>query len=343
VSDRTGLADAFQTELFADTIYVMTPVGKVLSLPTGATPIDFAYAVHTNLGHRCRGAKVDGQIVPLSTPLHNGQRVEILTVKEGGPSINWLHDGWVTSHRAISKIRQWIRQQNAHIAIDAGRALFDKELARLPGLQPNLDALAERLQARNMDEVFAALGHGELSLKALHQALTSFAPPEPPADLDPESLVRRSRAGHDAGGILIEGVDNLMTVLAKCCKPAPPDPVVGFVTRGRGISIHRVNCRTLKRLSSEAPERLITADWGRQDHSLFAIDVEVIARDRPGLLRDLSDILSRDKVNVTAVHTLSREAHARMRLTLEVRHVQDIQRVLFHVMEVKGVLEARRV
>lgn len=343
VSDRTGLADAFQTELFADTIYVMTPVGKVLSLPTGATPIDFAYAVHTNLGHRCRGAKVDGQIVPLSTPLHNGQRVEILTVKEGGPSINWLHDGWVTSHRAISKIRQWIRQQNAHIAIDAGRALFDKELARLPGLQPNLDALAERLQARNMDEVFAALGHGELSLKALHQALTSFAPPEPPAELNPESLVRRSRAGHDAGGILIEGVDNLMTVLAKCCKPAPPDPVVGFVTRGRGISIHRVNCRTLKRLSSEAPERLITADWGRQDHSLFAIDVEVIARDRPGLLRDLSDILSRDKVNVTAVHTLSREAHARMRLTLEVRHVQDIQRVLFHVMEVKGVLEARRV
>lgn len=342
MSDREGLAEAFQTELFADTIYVLTPQGRVLALPHGATPIDFAFALHTDLGYRCRGAKVEGQIVPLSTPLANGQRVEILTAKDGGPSVNWLHDGWVKSHRAISKIRQYVRLQNADVVREAGRQIFERELARHPQLQPKLGELAEKLGYAKLDEVYGALGHGELSTRAVANAIESFAPP-PAADVNPEDLVKRSRGGHDAGGILIEGVDNLMTVLAKCCRPAPPDAVAGFVTKGRGISIHRANCLTLKRLSQQAPERLIAADWGEQKNSVFPIDIEVLARDRPALLRDISDVLSREKLNVIGVNTQSRDHKARMRFTVEVRSVQDLNRVLTHIAEVGGVVEARRV
>ena len=341
-SDREGLADAFKTELFADTIYVLTPQGRVLALPQGATAIDFAYALHTDVGHHCRGAKVEGHIVPLSTPLQNGQRVEVLTAKEGGPSVNWLHEGWVKSHRAISKIRQYIRQQNLDAVRETGRHIFERELARHPGVQPNLAQVAEKLGYDKLDEVYAALGHGELGTRAVNQAFVSFAPPPPP-DVNPEDIVRRSRGGHDAGGVLIEGVGNLMTVLAKCCRPAPPDSVVGFVTKGRGISIHRSSCITLKRLSADVPERLIAADWGEQKGSVFPIDIDILASDRPGLLRDISDVFSREKLNVIGVNTLSREQKARLRFTLEVRHVRDISRVLAHLMEVRGVQEARRV
>ncbi|MFC3626257.1 RelA/SpoT family protein [Vogesella amnigena] len=341
-SDKGDLADAFKTELFSDTIYVLTPQGRVLALPHGATPIDFAYALHTDVGHRCRGAKVEGHIVPLSTPLQNGQRVEVLTAKDGGPSVNWLHEGWVKSPRAIAKIRQFIRQQNADAVRETGRQIFERELARHPQVQPNLSALAEKLGYDRLDELYGAIGHGEVSLRALANGIESFAPP-PVVELTADDIVRRSKGSHDAGGVLIEGVGNLMTILAKCCKPAPPDSVVGFVTRGRGISIHRSNCITLKRLSADAPERLIAADWGEQKSSVFPIDLEVHAADRPGLLRDISDVFSREKLNVIGVNTLSRNQKAKLRFTVEVRHVRDISRVLAHVMEVRGVQEARRV
>jgi GTP pyrophosphokinase len=341
ISDRSGLADAFKTELFADTIYILTPAGRVLALPQGATPIDFAYAVHSDLGHRCRGAKIDGQIVPLSTPLQNGQRVEILSAKEGGPSVNWLHDGWVKSHRAISKVRQYIRLQNADVVRETGRQLFERELARHSHAKPNLGTLADKLGYERLDELYAALGHGELTLRMVAQALETLAP-APPREVAPQDLVKASKGGHDSGGILIEGVDNLMTVLAGCCKPAPPDAVMGFVTKGRGISIHRAACQTLKRLSQQSPERLIAADWGNQKNSMFPIDIEVIAQDRHGLLRDISDVLSRDKLNVVGVNTVSRDLRALMRFTVEVHQVNDISRVLAHVLDVSGVLEARR-
>ena len=341
-SDKEDLADAFKTELFSDTIYVLTPQGRVLALPHGATPIDFAYALHTDVGHRCRGAKVEGHIVPLSTPLQNGQRVEVLTAKDGGPSVNWLHEGWVKSPRAIAKIRQFIRQQNADAVRETGRQIFERELARHPHVQPNLSALAEKLGYDRLDELYGAIGHGEVSLRALANGIESFAPPSA-VELTADDIIRRSKGSHDAGGVLIEGVGNLMTILAKCCKPAPPDSVVGFVTRGRGISIHRSNCITLKRLSADAPERLIAADWGEQKSSVFPIDLEVHAADRPGLLRDISDVFSREKLNVIGVNTLSRNQKAKLRFTVEVRHVRDISRVLAHVMEVRGVQEARRV
>ena len=342
MSDRSCLADAFKTELFADTIYVLTPAGRVLSLPTGSTPIDFAYAVHSDVGDRCRGAKVDGQIVPLSTSLENGQRVEILTAKDGGPSVNWLHEGWVKSHRAIAKIRQYIRLQNGDVVRENGRQLLERELVRHAHIRPNLTLLAEKLGFERQEDLHAALGHGEITLRMVAQALESFQPPAPARDVVPGDLVRASKGGHDAGGIMVAGVDNLMTVLARCCKPAPPDAVMGFVTKGRGISVHRSCCPTLKRLSQNAPERLISADWGEQKNSIFPIDIEVLAQDRQGLLRDISDVLSRDKLNVIGVHTQSRDLRAKLLFTVEVRQVSEISRVLAHVMEVSGVQDVRR-
>ncbi|MDF0605110.1 bifunctional (p)ppGpp synthetase/guanosine-3',5'-bis(diphosphate) 3'-pyrophosphohydrolase [Neisseriaceae bacterium TC5R-5] len=341
VADREGLAEAFKTELFADTIYVLTPHGRVLALPSGATAIDFAYAVHTDLGHRCRGAKVEGQIVPLSTPLQNGQRVEILTAKEGKPSVNWLHDGWVKSRRAIAKIRQYIRLLNADTVRETGKSLFERELARHPDSRPNLLALAEKLGYASLEDLYAALGHGELTTRSVAKMLASFAAPVPVA-LPPASLVRASKAAYDSGGILIEGVDNLMTVLARCCKPAPPDVVLGFVTKGRGISIHRNNCLTLKKLLQAAPERVITAEWGEQKESVFPIDIELVTDDRPGLLHNLSDVLSREKLNLIGMHTLVRQQRTKLRFTIEVRQVHDIGRILSRLMELPGVYEAWR-
>jgi GTP pyrophosphokinase len=337
------LAEAFQAELFDDTIYVLTPQGRVIDLPRGATPVDFAYHVHTDLGHRCRGAKVDGHIVPLNTPLENGQRIEILAAKEGGPSLDWLHQGYVKSHRAATKIRHWIRQQNLGIAIDVGRTILDREISR-SGQHPNLDALSEQLGFKKLDDLLAAIGQNEVTARDLQAALI---PPEPSAEVVADDLVRQSRADAHGEGILIEGVDKLLTLLAKCCKPVPPDPVVGFVTKGRGISIHRRDCATLKRLSAQAPERLITAQWGdwrrgAGAQQVFSADIEVEAQDRPSLLRDISEVLARDRINVTSVNTLSRNQLARMRFTLEIRDAETLQRILTQLRTVPGVLDAVR-
>lgn len=338
------LADAFKAELFDDTIYVLTPAGRVIELPKGATPVDFAYSVHTDLGHRCRGAKVNGQIVPLYTPLENGQRIEILSVKEGGPSLDWLHQGYVKSHRAMSKIRHWIKQQHQDVAIAAGHALFEKEATRAGLSNSKLDAIAARLGMKTIDEVYLTLGQGELSLRELSQVLTAvMEPPAPPMPINPDDLIRAARADQHGKGVLIEGVDQLMTMLAKCCKPVPPDAVVGFVTKGRGISIHRTDCTTLKRLAAGAPERLIRADWGKSHTGqVFAVDILVEAHDRQSLLRDLSEVLAREKINVTAVNTLSKDHRAYMRFTIEIRDTDQLQRIFVRLSEVQGVIRTSR-
>ncbi|UXY13958.1 bifunctional (p)ppGpp synthetase/guanosine-3',5'-bis(diphosphate) 3'-pyrophosphohydrolase [Chitiniphilus purpureus] len=343
MAQETQLADAFKAELFDDTIYVLTPAGRVIALPKGATPVDFAYHLHTDLGHRCRGAKVDGAIVPLSTALETGQRVEILSTKEGGPSLDWLHQGYVKSHRAAQKIRAWIRQQNLDVAVEAGRALYDKEAARVGRTQVSQDTVAHRLGFKSSDELHAALGQGEVTLRALADALLFDDKPAADVPVSAEDVIRAARADQKGEGILIEGVDKLMTLLAKCCKPVPPDGVVGFVTKGRGISIHRSDCVTLKRLAAASPERLIKADWGRQTHNVFATDLLVEAHDRPGLLRDLSDVMGREKINVTAVNTLSKDHRARMRFTVEIRSAAELQRIFTKLAEVNGVLQVVRV
>ena len=341
-SGKEDLAAAFKTELFNDTIYVLTPHGKVLSLPTGATPIDFAYALHSSIGDRCRGAKVEGQIVPLSTPLENGQRVEIITAKEGKPSVNWLYEGWVKSGKAISKIRAYIRQQNADAVRENGRAQLDRQLAKT-NPKPNLQDLAEKLGFKKIDDLYTAVGQGEISARSIQKACGMFDEP-PPAPVDETTIVKQSKIKQGrTNGILIDGEDGLLTTLAKCCKPAPPDEIVGFVTRERGISIHRRNCPSFRHLAEHAPEKVLNAAWAAlQDNQVFAVDVEIRAQDRAGLLRDVSDALARHKLNVTAVQTQSRDLEASMRFTLEVKQVGDLPRVLSSLGDVKGVLSVTR-
>ena len=341
-SGREDLANAFQTELFNDTIYVLTPHGKVFSLPSGSTPIDFAYALHSNLGDRCRGAKVDGQIVPLSTPLENGQRVEIIAAKEGYPSVNWLYEGWVKSHRAISKIRAYIRQQNAESIRENGKTQFEKVLVKISP-KPNLHDLCEKMGFSKLEDLYTAIGQGEVTPRAVQKACGALKEP-PPQPVNEASIIKQSKIkGHSQGGILIDGEEGLYTTLAKCCKPAPPDDIIGFVTRERGISVHRRNCPSFEHLAKQSPDKVLPASWaGAQEGQVFAVDIEIRAQDRGGLLRDVSDALARHKLNVTAVQTQSRDLEASMRFTLEVKQVNELPRVLVSLGEVKGVLSVTR-
>ena len=336
-SGKEDLAAAFKTELFNDTIYVLTPHGKVFSLPSGSTPIDFAYALHSDLGNRCRGAKVDGQIVPLSTPLENGQRVEIIAAKEGEPSVNWLHEGWVKSSKAISKIRAYIRAQNAEAVREEGKHQFDKVIAKI-NPKPNQQQVCEKLGFKQLEELYAAIGQGEVPLRAVQKAAGTLIEPQA-VPVSENTIVKKSKiASGSKNGVLVDGEGGLLTVLARCCKPAPPDLIAGFVTREKGVSIHRECCPDFQHLARKSPEKVVPASWAELDSGqIFAIDIEVRAQDRNGLLRDVSDCLARHKVNVTAVHTQTRGLEASMRFTLEVRQVNELPRVLANLAEVKGV------
>jgi GTP pyrophosphokinase len=337
LADTGELAEYFRTELFDDSVYVVTPQGRVIDLPQGATPVDFAYHLHSELGHHCRGAKVNGQMVPLTYVLSNGQRVEIIAAKEGGPSRDWLNPalGYIKSNRARAKVRQWFNSQHVADAIASGRAALDKELQRLGRTSQNLDELAARMDFGKVEELFAALGRGEVTSRQLQVGLGLA---EAVAEGEPVS-VAAPRPAAPQGGILIVGVDKLLTGLARCCKPVPPDPIIGFVTRGRGITVHRANCSNVARLPSE---RLIEADWGKREEARYPVDIEVFAGSEPGPLRDIADILTREKVRVASSATASRDLRTRMTFTIEVQDQAQLGRLLGLVRELPGVESARR-
>lgn len=303
--------------------------------------MDFAYHLHTDLGHHCRGAKVDGAMVPLNYKLANGQRVEIIATKSGGPSRDWMNPalGYLQSSRARSKVRQWFNTQALTETVAQGRAIVERELQRGGATGAKLDHLAQQLGYSKSEELFAAAGREEVGTKQLQTALRGAAPPAAAPDA---LLPGKSRADAKDGGILVVGMDKLLTQLAKCCRPAPPDAIAGFVTRGRGVSIHRRNCRDLQRLAELQPERLIEADWGRQKDGVFSVDIVVQAHDRQGLLRDISEVLSREKINVTGVNTQSKQHVAYMSFTVEISNLEQLQRTLAQVKEVQGVLTASR-
>jgi GTP pyrophosphokinase len=337
VRDAGELAEQFRTGLFDDTIYVFTPQGKVVDLPVGATPIDFAYHVHTELGHRCRGAKVDGAMAPLNTVLRNGQQVEVTTVAQGGPSRDWLNPqlGFIKSQGARAKVRQWFNRQNYDMDVAQGRAILEKELQRHGQTALNLDRFAEEQGYARLNDFLADIGRGDVGPKRLQDALRPAPAVVPAPEIMPAP--RKSRSG--GGGVLVVGVDKLLTVPAKCCKPAPPEPIVGFVSRGRGVTVHRASCANVKRLD---PERMVTAEWGAATGATFPAEVEVEALDRTGLLRDISEVFTRERANVTATNTLTRDMLARMRFTLEIANLDQLNRVISIIREVKGVVSAKR-
>lgn len=299
IGDSRDWQTHYREAALDDTLYVFTPQGRVVDLPVGSTPVDFAYRVHTELGHRCRGAKVDGALVPLTTPLKTGQRVEIVAAKEGGPSRDWLNpqQGYLMTKSARTKVRSWFAAQDLP---DEPQKIDDNEQHELPLV-----------------------------------------------DLSPEAMVRRSR--HKGGsGVLIVGVDQLLTQLAKCCKPVPPDLIQGFVTREKGISVHRQDCPSFQHVAALHPERVIDADWADAapasggDTNVYAVDILVDAQDRQGLLRDISDVLARERVNVTAVRTQSKQGAAEMAFTVEVADIKRLNQALHHIQQVNGVVSARR-
>jgi GTP pyrophosphokinase len=341
VNDTGELDRQFKTALFEDSVYVLTPQGKVIDLPTGATPVDFAYHVHTDLGHCCRGAKVDDVMVPLDYPLQNAQRVEIISVKQGGPSRDWLNPalGYLKSHRARSKVRQWFSGQERGVSLALGRAAVEKELQRHGMTAMSLEKLAAEFKFPKPDAFLIAVARGEINTRQLAEFLKREARPAIPRA---EVPISKKPVAESGGGILVVGVDKLLTVLAKCCKPAPPDPIIGFVTRGRGIMVHRAGCINLSRLSPESAARLISAQWDSSKVASYAVDIEIHAQDRQGLLHDLSNILSREKINIAAIRTQSRDIAVLMQLTLRISDLAQLRRVLALIETVPGVMTAAR-
>lgn len=351
-ADGAGAWDQLKQATLDDHIYVLTPEARVVALPHGATPVDFAYHLHTELGHRCRGARVNGAMVPLNTPLENGQTVEIISIKQGGPSRDWLNPqlGYLQSPRARQKVRVWFNaiEQNEHIA--AGRTLVEKTLQREGKTSVNLDELATKLGFKTADDLFNVVGKEEFSLRAVEQAVRDQGPavaPVPEPEISTKRSSQSSVAQGASSGVLVVGVGALMTQLAKCCRPAPPDPIVGFVTRGKGVSIHRSNCASFARLALRSPERVIHTAWsddvlGGRGASVYPVDLAIEASDRQGLLRDISEVFSREKTNVIGVKTMTQRNAAFMQFTIEVSSSAQLQRVTALLGEIPGVVRAAR-
>ena len=332
--------------MFDDRIYVLTPDAAIIELPQGATAVDFAYSVHTNLGHRCRGARVDGAMVPLNTPLKNGQTVEVTTVKEGGPSRDWLNPelGFLASHRARAKVRAWFNAQAMHETVARGREAVEKLLQREGKTSVNHLELAARLGFDSADALFEVVGKDEFSLRNIEVLLR---PAEPAQAQDDAPLIRKPSQNDKSGGggVLVVGVDSLMTQLAKCCTPAPPDAICGFVTRGKGVSVHRTDCSNLREMVARNGDRVIEVDWGQpkaDTAAVYPVDVAIQATDRQGLLRDISEVFAKEKMNVIGVQTQSVKGTAWMTFTVEVSDALRMQRVLGTVAGLPGVRSARR-
>ena len=330
------------TSAVSERIYVLSPQARVIELPLGATPIDFAYHLHTDVGHRCRGARINGQMVPLQTALETGQTVEIITTKAGGPSRDWLNPqlGYLASPRAKSKVRAWFNAIELQQRITQGQALIEKELQRLGKTAINLEQLAQQLGFAHADDLYVAVAKEDFSLRNVD----AFFSPQTSSPATPVHLVTGKPAVPKPGssGVLVQGVGALLTQLARCCRPAPPDSIAGFVTRGRGVSIHRADCPSFIPLSRRHPERVTEVSWGETGDSVYPVDLVVHAHDRAGLLRDLSEVFARLRLNVVGVNTQSKASLAHMVFTVQVNGAQALAQALTALNEVNGVLWAQR-
>ncbi len=339
IADNQALADLFRNELFQDRIYVLTPQGRVIDLEAGASPVDFAYHVHTDLGHRCRGARVDGVLVPLNTPLKNGQRVEILTVKQGAPSRDWLNPalGYLVTSRARAKVRHWFRTEQFEEHVGLGHEVLERELRRLRAQDINLDKLAVKLGQARGDEFFAALGRGEIGVHALSQAIEALSLAAQPVPV--QAVRARSNTALDERSVRIEGVSGLPVTFAQCCHPAPPANIVAYATQARGVTVHRRNCPAVLRLEATRPERLLAASWSDSAQDSL-VEIRVEAFDRQGLLRDVSALLTKEKISVVRVNTESRADMAVMHFQVHARSTVD--RALERIRQLPHVILAER-
>ncbi len=347
-SDEAGadedFIDSLSAEIFEDRVYALTPNGDVIDLPAGATPLDFAYAVHTDVGHHCRGAKVNGRMVPLNHRLANADKVEIITARNAHPSRDWLipQRGYLASARSRAKVRAWFRKQDQESNRRQGKAMLEKELQRM-GVEADLEALVAQLKLGGVPQLYLAIGAGDVTLAAVVSAIERTRPPPDELAERPASP-RRGRAGKPGKGISVSGVGDLMTHMARCCRPVPPEPISGYITQGRGISVHRQDCRNLLRLQSQQPNRCVVVDWGTEKDEGFKADIRVEAYDRHGLLRDVSNMMTEERVDIVASHTLTdkRSNTAVIDMTVTIRGLEQLSRVMHRISGLPNVYAVQR-
>ncbi|MFW6346052.1 MAG: GTP diphosphokinase [Halomonas sp.] len=348
VGDFGDIREGLNSDVAPDRIYVFTPDGHVIDLPRVATPIDFAYRVHTEVGHRCRGAKVNGRIVPLTYKLRTGQQVEILTASKGGPSRDWLNPslGYVRTSRARAKIQAWFKHQARDQNVEEGRTLFEREMKRLDVEGMDLETLARQVNYTSAEDMYAALGAGDRRIgQVLHQAQQLCGESDDQEQLDRLLAKPRRSAGKGTGSdITVLGVGNLKTSMANCCHPVPGEPIVGFITQGRGVTVHRKDCPNSLQLRLDEPQRIIEVEWGERALTQYPVDIEIQAWDRSGLLRDVTGVLGNEKVNVLAVNTLTDtdDGIARMAITVEVDGLETLGRLFSRIQQLSNVIEVRR-
>jgi GTP pyrophosphokinase len=346
-TSRTGaepdLLDGLQAEVFEDRVYALSPRGEVVDLPRGATPLDFAYHVHTDLGHRCRGARVNGRMVPLDYKLANGDSVEIITAKQPNPSRDWLVPalGYLASQRNRAKVRSWFRKLDEGQNREQGREMLERELDRLGVRAPPLPEILDELGLPNLDALYVGLGEGELTVAqvagAVHRRLKEHEPQKPRAF--------KPGAASQPGGMVIDGVGDLLSSFARCCRPVPPESIAGYITLGRGVSIHRADCANLLRMRDQQPQRVLAVDWGRASpERTFPAAVVIHAFDRKGLTRDVTSVLADEHINISAMNMTTNKAEntAHLDLTVTVHGLDELSRLLSRLASLPNVISARR-
>ncbi len=347
VAENDGQAEEKQARVFDDRVYVFTPTGDVMDLPKGATPLDFAYQVHSEIGHRCRGAKVNNKMVPLTYELKTGESVDILTAKIGQPSRDWLnpHQGYLHTARAKAKVHAWFRKQDLDINIASGQTILEKELKRLHLKNVDQTKVAHKLKYKNSDELYAALGRGDIRIHAVLQAVQhQLDIPEIPAE-KAKPFVSKTQAAASAADIDIRGVGNLMTNIARCCKPIPGDPITGYITQGRGISIHRQDCPNVLKPSEYTQKRLIEVGWGKDTNESYAVDLIIDAYDRHGLVRDITNLLSTERISILGLNCITDNVRntAHVNLTVEIDSLNPLSRIITRLGQLPNVNDVKRI
>ncbi len=344
--EEGGLLESVASEVFDDRVFVFTPAGDVIDLPAGATSLDFAYQVHTEIGHRCRGAKINGRIVPLVQVLENGDQVEILTSKNSVPRRDWLNKelGYLAATRSRAKVRSWFNQQDQEQHKLDGRLIVEREMKRMRLADKPHEILLKKLRQDSLSKFYIKVGRNEIGLAQLTSAIGSL---ESPAEKIRSKQISRQQVSASSStkkDICVSGVGSLLTQIATCCKPVPYDRIIGFITRGKGVSVHRMGCRNILNLSIENQSRLIDVDWGEESTQGYSVDIWLFAYDRQGLLRDVTAVLSNEKISVMSIHTQSdpQEQTAEMKLTLEVEGIEQLVTVMEKLRQLSNVLEVQR-
>lgn len=337
VDDAQEFVDGMKSDVFMDRVYIFTPKGDIIDLPAGSTPLDFAYQVHTDIGHRCRGAKVNGKLVPLDQTLKTSDQVEVLTAKRGGPSRDWLNVnlGLVRTQRARSKIRAWFKKEDYDKNLSSGRAVLERELQRLGMGETNLESLGRHLGYKQPDEMYADLGCGDLSLSKIVRLLS-----ETPDAVDALEAGAPISEAVTTEAINVVGLKGLLTTIGRCCNPTPGDQIIGYITRGRGATIHRQDCPNVLRMKDR--ERLVKVSWGEHIRT-YSVPVRISAYDRTGLMGDISNLLNNEGVNIADVGVKVAHSMADLRLIIEVKDISHLSRILTRIESIPNVLEAQRV